>query len=205
MSWLNHAGMVRNNSGNALSGTSVVTFLENHDTGKEHDKWVTKDYHLGYAYILTHEGRPCIFYPHFYGVAQHDASDTSITVTAPAWLKESITELISIRKEYLGGVVTVLSEIGNPYPAENVSNLYIARRQGNGIKDGAIVVLNNHDTNAKSMWVTVNDTGFSDWSDQTLVNVLNTTETVTVQADGRVELSAPARSYSIWVKLSDLD
>ena len=55
MSWLNHAGMVRNNSGNALSGTSVVTFLDNHDTGKEHDKWVTKDYHLGYAYILTHE------------------------------------------------------------------------------------------------------------------------------------------------------
>ena len=205
MSWLNHAGMVRNNSGNALSGMSVVTFLDNHDTGKEHDKWVTKDYHLGYAYILTHEGRPCIFYPHFYGVTQHDASDAYVTVTAPTWLKESITQLISIRKQYLGGVVTVLSEIGNPYPAENVSNLYIARRQGNGIKDGAIIVLNNDDANTKSMWVTVNATGFSDWSNQTLVNVLNTTETVTVQADGRVELSAPARSYSIWVKLSDLD
>lgn len=204
MSGLNHAGMVRNNTGNALPGTSIVTFLENHDTGKEHDKWVTKDFHLGYAYILTHEGRPCIFYPHFYGVTQHDASNTSKTTTAPVWLKESIKKLISIRKQYLGGVVIVLSEIGNPYPAGNVSNLYIARRQGNGIKDGAIIVLNNHDTETKSMWVTVNAAGFTDWSNQTLVNVLNTTEQVTVQADGRVELSAPARSYSIWVKASDL-
>ena len=83
--------------------------------------------------------------------------------------------------------MTVLSEIGNPYPAENVSNLYIARRQGNGIKDGAIIVLNNDDANTKSMWVTVNATGFSDWSNQTLVNVLNTTETVTVQPHGPVE------------------
>ena len=204
MSWLNHAGMVRNSAGHSLPGTSVVTFLDNHDTGKEHDKWVTKDYHLGYAYILTHEGRPCLFYPHFFGVTQHDASNASVTITAPAWLKESITKLISIRKLYLGGAVTVLSEIGNPYPAENVSNLYIARRQGNGTKDGAIIVLNNHDASTKSMWVTVNATGFSNWSGQTLVNVLNTTERVTVQADGRVELSAPARSYSIWVKLSDL-
>lgn len=204
MSWLNHAGMVRNNSGKALPGTSVVTFLENHDTGKEADKWVTKDYHLGYAYILTHEGRPCLFYPHFYGVTQHDVSDNSITVTAPTSLRESITQLISIRKLYLGGVVTVLSEIGNPYPAQNASNLYIARRQGNGTRDGAIIVLNNHDTDAKAMWVTVNADGLSDWSDQVLVNALNTSERVTVQADGRVELSAPARNYSIWVKLSDL-
>lgn len=204
MSWLNHAGMVRNSGGNALPGTSIVTFVDNHDTGKEHDKWVTKDYHLGYAYILTHEGRPCVFYPHFFGVTQYDAGNTSVSVTAPTWLKESMKQLISIRKLYLGGVVTVLSEIGNPYPAENVSNLYIARRQGNGTKDGAIIVLNNHDTSTKSMWVTVNAAGFTDWSNETLVNVLNTSERVTVQADGRVELNAPARSYSVWVKLSDL-
>jgi alpha-amylase len=44
MRWLNNAGMVRNNGGNSLPGTSVVTWLENHDTGKEHDKWVTKDW-----------------------------------------------------------------------------------------------------------------------------------------------------------------
>lgn len=204
MTGLNHAGMVRNGNGNALPGTSVVTFLDNHDTGKEHDKWVTKDFQLGYAYMLTHEGKPCLFYPHFYGVTQHDAGGQSATVTAPAWLKESITKLISIRKLYLGGGLVVLSEIGNPYPAGNTSNLYIARRQGNGTKDGAIIVLNNNDSQVKSMWVTVNTAGFTDWAGQKLINVLNTAETVTVQADGRAEFAAPARSYSIWVKASDL-
>lgn len=204
MSWLNHAGLVRNNAGNSLPGTSVVTFLDNHDTGKEHDKWVTKDFHLGYAYLLTHEGRPCIFYPHFFGDTIVDADDSTKTVTPPSWLKDSLKVLIAIRKTYLGGSLVVLSEIGNPYPSGDVQDVYIARRQGNGTKDGAIIVLNNNDTNTKSLWVTVNATGFSDWSGLTLVNVLNTTETVTVQADGRVELGAPARSYSIWVKQSDL-
>lgn len=204
MSLLNHAGLVRNNNGNSLPASSVVTFLDNHDTGKEHDKWVTKDFHLGYAYLLTHEGRPCIFYPHFFGVTQKDANNESYSVTPPSWLKESIKELIQIRKKYLGGSLVVLSEIGDPYPAENTNNLYIARRQGNGEKDGAIIVLNNNNTDKKSMWITVNANNFTDWSGQTLVNILNTNEKVTVQADGRVELGAPARSYSIWVKQSDL-
>lgn len=77
MRWLNHAGMVRNDQGNGLGWTSVVTWIDNHDTGKEHDKWVTKDWRMAYAYILTHEGRPCIFYPHYYSVTQYDAHDAS--------------------------------------------------------------------------------------------------------------------------------
>ena len=55
------------------------------------------------------------------------------------------------------------------------------------------------------MWVTVNAPGFTDWSGKKLVNALNTSETVTVQADGRVEISAPARSYSVWVLQTDLE
>ncbi|ULB34592.1 MULTISPECIES: alpha-amylase domain-containing protein [Proteiniphilum] len=204
MANLNHAGMVRNNNGNSLPGTSVVTFLDNHDTGKEHDKWVTKDFHLGYAYILTHEGKPCVFYPHFYAITQQDAHGNSATVTAPQWLKNSIRQLIQIRKNYLGGVITVLSQSGNPYPPAHTGNVYIARRQGNGVKDGAIIVLNNHAGETKSMWVSVNAQGFSDWTGQRLVNVLDTTEKITVQADGRAEFSAPARGYSIWVKETDL-
>ncbi|MFH4188868.1 hypothetical protein WAJ24_21085, partial [Acinetobacter baumannii] len=70
MAWLNHAGMVRDDTGNSLPATSVVTFVENHDTGKEHDKWVARDWKMAYAYILFAEGRPCIFYPHYYAVTQ---------------------------------------------------------------------------------------------------------------------------------------
>jgi alpha-amylase len=203
MSWLNHAGMVRNNNGNALPGTSVVTWLENHDTGKEHDKWVTKDWKMGYAYLLTHEGRPCIFYPHYYGVTLIDNHNPATTVTIPASLKSDINKLLFVRKTYLGGVLSVLSQTGNPYPSGDVNDVYIARRQGNGTKNGAIVVINDNDTQAKGLWVNSTPSGWQNWAGVTLVNAFNSAETVTVQADGRVYLAAPARGYAVYVRQNE--
>lgn len=201
MRWLNHAGMVRNDQGNALPGTSVVTFLDNHDTGKEHDKWVTKDWKMAYAYMLTHEGRPCVFYPHYYGVTLVDNSDTTITVTPDANLKDDLNKLIFIRKTYLGGTLAVLSEVGNPYPSADAYNVYVARRQGNGTKDGAIVVINNS-SSTKGLWVDATPSGFSNWSNTTLKNAL-TGSTTTVYSDGRVWVEAPARGYAVYVLESD--
>ena len=203
MAWLNHAGMVRNNSGNSLPGTSVVTFLDNHDTGKENDKWVTQDFDLGYAYMLTHEGKPCVFYPHYYGVTQTDAHNPSYTVTAPAGLQTDIKKLIFVRKTYLGGSLTVLSEVGNPYPSGDTYNVYAARRAGNGTKNGAIIVLNNHDSSTKGLWVDSSPSGWTNWANTTLVNAFDTTETTQVYSDGRVYVSAPSRGYKIYVKQSE--
>ncbi len=201
MRWLNHAGMVRNDQGNALPGTSVVTFLDNHDTGKEHDKWVTKDWKMGYAYMLTHEGRSCIFYPHYFGVTLVDNNDPTITVTPAADLKDDLNKLIFIRKTYLGGSTVVLSEIGNPYPAADAYNVYVARRQGNGTKDGAIVVINNHST-TKGLWVDTSPTGYSDWSNTTLKNAITGTIS-NVYSDGRVWVEAPARGFAVYVLETD--
>jgi alpha-amylase len=203
MRWLNHAGMVRNNSGNALPGTSVVTWLDNHDTGKEHDKWVTKDWHLGYAYILTHEGRPCIFYPHYYGVTLVDNHDTNITVSVPSSLQEDINKLLFVRKTYLGGGLQVLSEVGNPWPSGDAYNVYVARRQGNGTKDGAIVVINNSNS-TKGLWVDATPSGYSNWSNSTLKNAFTGT-TTSVYGDGRVWVEAPARSYAVYVQSGDYE
>lgn len=201
MRWLNNAGMVRNNSGNALPGTSVVTFLDNHDTGKEHDKWVTKDWKMGYAYMLTHEGRPCVFYPHYYGNTLIDNHDNSVTVTPAASLKDDLNKLIYIRKTYLSGTTSVLSENGNPYPSNDAYNVYVARRQGNGTKDGAIVVLNNS-YSTKGLWVDASPAGFSNWTNTTLKNAVTGTST-SVYSDGRVWVEAPARSYAVYVQSSD--
>lgn len=201
MSWLNHAGMIRNNSGNELSGTSVVTWLDNHDTGKEHDKWVTKDWHMGYAYILTHEGRPCIFYPHYFGVTMVDNHDSNIQVNVPTWLKNNINELLFVRKTYLGGGLEVLTEVGNPWPSSNTYDVYVARRDGNACKDGAIVCINNA-YEEKGVWVTVNATGMSNWSNTTLKNAI-TGETTTVYSDGRAYIKAPSRGYAIYVLATD--
>jgi alpha-amylase len=205
MRWLNNAGMVRNNSGNSLPGTSVVTWIENHDTGKEHDKWVTKDWKMGYAYILTHEGRPCIFYPHYYGVTLVDNHDATKTVTIPSTLKSDINKLLFARKTYMGGVISVLSDVavGNPYPAADAHDVYIARRQGNGTKNGAIVVINDNDSATKGLWVNSSPSGFQNWAGVTLVNAFNSAQTAVVQADGRVYLSAPARGYAVYVRQNE--
>jgi alpha-amylase len=202
MNWLNHAGMVRNADGNSLPGTSIVTFLENHDSGKEHDKWVTKDWHLGYAYILTHEGRPCIFYPHLYGVTLVDNHDASIQVEIPASLKEDIKKLVFARKTYLNGTLSVLSESGNPNPSSDTHDVYVARRQGNGTKDGAIVVINNG-TSTKGLWVDATPQGWSDWSNKTLINAFDDNQTTQVYSDGRVWVEAPARGYAVYVLQDD--
>jgi alpha-amylase len=216
MADLNNAGMVRDNTGNSLSGTSVATFLENHDTGKEHDKWVNKDWKMGYAYILFHEGRPCLFYPQYYGVTQVDNNDTSMKVTAPGSLKTDINKLISLRSKYLGGSLIVLTQQGNPVsePSPNgvttfagdTWNVYAARRQGNGTKSGAILVINNNDNLTRGIWVD-NDgspngtatSGYADWKNLVLVNALDTTQKETVAADGRVHVYAPPRGYALWV------
>ena len=200
MAWLNHSGIVRDNAGNSLPDSSVVAFLDNHDTGKERDKWVTKDHKLGYAYLFTHQARTCIFYPHYFGVKQQDANDTTYSTTAPATLQPAINKLIAVRKTYLGGSLSVLSETGNPYPSADTYNVYVARRQGNGTKSGAVIVLNNHDTNIKGLWVDVSPAGFENWAGTTLVDAINGTDTVFVYPDGRAYFSAPPRSYTIWVQ-----
>jgi alpha-amylase len=136
-------------------------------------------------------------------VTQVDAHDPAFTVTAPASLQQDINRLIHARKTYLGGTLSVLSEIGNPHPAADTHDVYVARRQGNGTRNGAIVVINNHNTDAKGLWVDSSPAGFENWANLTLVNAFNATETTVVQADGRVSVSAPARGYAIWVKESE--
>jgi alpha-amylase len=199
---LNHAGLARDDSGNRMPARSVVTFVENHDTGKEHDKWVTKDWKMAYAYILFAEGRPCLFYPHYYAVNQRDAADGNRTITAPASLQSDIRKMIRVRRDYLDGGMIVLSEVGNPHPAADAANVYVARRSGNGAKPGAILVVNNHETETKGLWVdnAPQGSGYVNWAGKRLVNVTSgNREQTRVQADGRVYVSAPARGYAVYI------
>lgn len=128
--------------------------------------------------------------------------------------------MMSLRSKFLGGSLIVLTEQGNPVtePSPNGTttftgdtwNVYAARRQGNGTKSGAILVINNNDTYTRGIWVdndgSPNGTataGYTDWKNQVLVNILNPSQTTTVAADGRVHLYAPARGYAVWVLQSE--
>lgn len=199
MAWLNHSGLIRDQS-NAVAANRVVTFLENHDTGKEHDKWITQDRDMGYAFILFAQGRPCVFYSHYFEVQQVDAGNSSYTTGPESGLKTKINQLVGIRKRYLEGGMEVLTEIGNPYPSSNTVDIFIARREGNrSNKPGAILVLNDHASSTISTWVTANVSGWPPMTNQVLKNITSgSNETATVQGDGRVSVFAPPRGYAIW-------
>ncbi len=200
---LDHASMIRNNSGYSLSGTDVVSFVDNHDTGKEHDKWVFSDWDMAYAYILTHEGRPCVFYSHYYGVEQEDAHGGSYTTQAPSGLRDDIDNLINVRNTYLGGSLEVLSADGNPYPSSDAADVYVARREGNGTKTGAIIVINDNSSSTKGLWVD-HTTGSALWTNDYLVNV-ETGDSTLVYGDGRVYVEATSRDFAVYVPASEFE
>jgi Domain of unknown function (DUF1929) len=56
MADLDHAGVV------GISPLSAVTFVENHDTDLKSDQNIVTNKLMGYAYILTSEGYPMVFY-----------------------------------------------------------------------------------------------------------------------------------------------
>jgi len=69
-----------------------VTFVENHDTSPRDPNFIanaSQEYKIqrmmGYAYILTHPGVPCVFWPHFYDWGND--------------YKSAIIKLIQIRKK----------------------------------------------------------------------------------------------------------
>lgn len=106
------------------NGAKAVTFVANHDTDIIGDKY------SAYAYIMTHEGYPCVFYSDY-----------------ETWLdKNRMNNLIWIHRNLTGGTTT------NLYSA---SDQYIDRRNGYGAAPGVIVYFNNS-SNWQQQWVTSN-------------------------------------------------
>lgn len=199
MASLNKAGMIRNDH-HSLSSEKVVTFLENHDTGKEHDNWIQRDWDMGYAFILFADGTPCIYYPHYYHIEQVDMVNREYTIKSDGGLRETIDELIRIRRTYLKGGMEVLTQTGAPHPVERTEHLFVARREGSDSKAGGILVLNNHQTDTLGVTVSTEIPGWESLAGRILTEVTGNGNTdLEVQSDGRVKLFAPPRGYSIYV------
>ena len=106
------------------NASKAVTFVANHDTDIIWNKM------LAYAYIMTHEGYPCIFYRDY-----------------EEWLdKNKLNNLIWIRRNYGTGSTSVL----------HVDNdEYVARRNGYGGNPGLVVYINNSNS-WQERWVETN-------------------------------------------------
>lgn len=102
--------------------SSAVSFVENHDIVR--DNPIINEKMLAYAYILTHEGYPCVFWQDYYNwnLAREGQS---IGIAALVWVHE----------HYAGGSTKVL------YCDDD---LYIMQREGYGSQKGLVFVLNNN-------------------------------------------------------------
>ncbi|MFX1534611.1 MAG: alpha-amylase domain-containing protein [Promethearchaeota archaeon] len=93
-----------------------ITFVANHDTVRDDNVKIDKNKHMAYAFILTHEGYPSVFWQDYFDVN----------------LQPHIKVLMKIHNQYAKGSTTVLH-------ADN--DLYIAQRNGD---PGLIIALNDN-------------------------------------------------------------
>jgi alpha-amylase len=159
---------------------NAVTFTENHDMGGNE---VVNDKMLGYSFILTGEGYPCVFWWDYFN-CQLDRPNTP----------NGIDALIDVHHRYAGGESCVL----------HVDNdLYIMQRGGNEGQPGLIYVLNNLGDKWSGTSVTTK------WKNQKFRPVAwdghdeSHPDERTTDADGKSEFPAPPRGYCVYVPVND--
>lgn len=157
---------------------SAVTFVENHDT-RDGDKPIVRDKLLAYAYILTHEGYPCVFWKDYYNW-QLGKEGTP----------HGIAALVQAHTTYAGGGTDLLW-------ADD--DLYIMQRSGDAEKSGLLFVLNNHGARWNGAWVPTQwrDIRFAPvawWSGSDLSRPADQW----TQGDGWGQFWAPPRGYVVY-------
>jgi len=175
-----------------MSGFNAVTFVDNHDF-RDAGQPVDNDPILAYAYILTNNqvGLPCVYYYDYYNRN----------------LKNKINDLITVHQKYIFGASQrdYLSRFSTPY-YQNFSSGYASTTliyQLSGAVSGrdVIVAINyagetlkiDQQINTTTMGLAVNDM---------LTDILaNSAESyTTVDANSRIHIELPPRSYSVWVE-----
>lgn len=82
----------------------AVTFLDNHDTGpstggsggQNHWPFPSDKVMMGYAYILTHPGIPCVYWVHYYDWNLHDAIRNLIRIRKSSGITSTSSVSIAV-------------------------------------------------------------------------------------------------------------
>lgn len=151
----------------------TVTFVDNHDTYREHpiQDWFKP---LAYALILLRQdGYPCLFYPDYYGAPGRQS------------LRSVLDPLLAVRRDHA---------YGEQRDYLDDANVIGWTRLGDAEHSRAIaVVLSDGTGGSKTMYV--NRPGA--WFRDALGNVQ---DTVTVGADGNAQFRCNGGSVSVWVQ-----
>jgi len=157
----------------------AVTFVENHDIIRTNE--IINEKMLAYAWILTHEGYPCVFWYDYFnlGFAEEDNEN-------------GIAALVNVHEKYAGGDKKIL------YADDN---LYIMQRKGFKDMPGLIFVLNNYgdEWNGKQVNTSIANVKFIPvaWRGR---NDLNAPEEKTTDENGYADFWAPPRGYAVYVE-----
>ena len=159
--------------------TEAVTFVENHDIARTNP--IINDKMLAYAFILTHEGYPCVFWQDFFNLQLGKENSPN-----------GIAALVKIHEQNAGGTTKTLC-------ADD--NLYIMQRNGTSTQPGLIFVLNNLGDAWGGKWV---ETKWKNVRFKAVAwgshenNVEAPMEKLT-QSDGWCEFFAPPRGYAVYI------
>ncbi|QQS52391.1 MAG: hypothetical protein IPM71_06565 [Bacteroidota bacterium] len=176
-----------------LPANRLVSFADNHDTGKESDKWLVNHWHMAYAYILFAPPQPCVFYNHYFGDTQIEYSQERKEQTIPLGLKEEIDRMLRIRKHCLGGDMVHVSDTSPVF-----KQVYLAYRKGNGSCAGAFLSLCN--TESKPAQCTIQlDNNYTAFYGKRLINAISPGETVRVNKRGKVSFEFQPYSAGVWM------
>jgi len=161
----------------AQQPTKAVTFVENHDVVRNDP--VTTDKMLAYAFILTHEGYPCVFW--------HDYVNLGL---AEDGKPSGVAALVRLHEDHAGGDTTVLHVD---------HDLYVMQRSGMGSQHGLVLVLNNrgewNGATVRTQWAD-HELRPHAWRGRDDVGVPNPKRT---NSQGIVDLWAPPRGYAVYV------
>ena len=154
----------------------AVTFVENHDVARSDP--VVADKMLAYAFILTHEGYPCVFWQDYYGygLAREGAPD-------------GIAALVRLHEDAAGGATTVVHVD---------DDLYVMQRSGHATQPGLAFALNNrgdwNGTWVRTQWPGTRLVPRAWYGNRGAAPMEKRTD-----ADGWVDLWAPPRGYVAYV------
>ncbi|MBN2162228.1 MAG: hypothetical protein JXR25_16530 [Pontiellaceae bacterium] len=174
----------------------AVTFVANHDTDKDVDVVDIADKMLAYAYILTYQGYPCIFWKDYYNYGLASLGGQA---------GNGIDPLVWVRGALGGGDPDI-----QLLKVDDSDLLVYGTLNGSVDAPGYIVAINTHASSAQSVSVTTANTflrgktlqchAWYSYADGQNVQPAS----VSCSAGGVVTVAAPARGYAVYSVETDL-
>lgn len=152
---------------------SVVTFVDNHDTGSTQALWYLDPDDIGtaYAFVLTHPGYPCVAWQHYF--TAEESCDTTVSANAGQYIGGNTVPGTSLTyHQFIYSLIKLRAELGISESStvsvwsETSSSMYIAEVTGsNGkavVNIGAAYDMSSNQ-NASNYELAFSGTNFNIW------------------------------------------